>query len=137
VSRSTAVSTTVTTIITHTLTGSPMISSPPKNVKNLLSAGRPVTCSPPLSACERPRYIDSVASVATIAGIAMTCTRSALKRPIAAPSRTPSNAASHGFIPCCMNSAETTSASPNIEPTDRSISRIEIRNAMPAAMIPT
>ena len=40
-------------------------------------------------------------------------------------------------MPCWMNSAALTSESPNIEPTDRSISRIEIRNAIPAAMIPT
>ena len=36
-----------------------------------------------------------------------------------------------------MNSAAVIRVSPNIEPTDRSISRIEIRNSMPAAMIPT
>ena len=78
-----------------------------------------------------------MASVATIAGMATNCTRIALKRPIAQPSRTPISAASHGFIPCCMSSAEITSARPNIDPTDRSISRIEIRNAIPAAMIPT
>ena len=40
-------------------------------------------------------------------------------------------------MPCCISSAETTIESPNIEPTDRSISRMEIRNAIPAAMIPT
>ena len=106
-------------------------------MKKLFSAGRPVTCSPSLSACERPRYIDRVASVATIAGMAMNCTSTALSSPIAQPSRMPSSAASHGFMPSCMSSAETTSARPNIEPTDRSISRIESRKAMPAAMIPT
>ena len=79
----------------------------------------------------------SVASVATIAGIAMTWTRNALNAPIAPPSRMPRIAASHGFMPCCMNSAALIRVSPNIEPTDRSISRIEIRNAIPAAMIPT
>jgi len=36
-----------------------------------------------------------------------------------------------------MNSAALIRDSPNIEPTDRSISRIEIRNAIPPAMIPT
>jgi hypothetical protein len=36
-----------------------------------------------------------------------------------------------------MSSAEQMRERPNIEPTERSISRIEIRNAMPAAMIPT
>jgi hypothetical protein len=123
-------------ISTQTLTGRPA-KSPPKNVKKAFSAGSPVTCSPSLSACARPRYIDSVASVATIAGMATNCTRIALNSPIAQPSRIPSSAASHGFIPCCMNSAEVTSDRPNIDPTDRSISRIEIRNAMPAAMIPT
>ena len=134
--RSTAVSPTATRISTHTLTGRPR-KSPPTNVKKLFSAGSPVTCSPSLSAWQSPRYIDSVASVATIAGIAMTCTRNALNSPNAPPSRMPSSAASHGFIPCCMNSAAVISVSPNIEPTDRSISRIEIRNAIPAAMIPT
>ena len=67
----------------------------------------------------------------------MNCTRNAFSSPIAPPSRMPSSAASHGFMPCCMNSAALISVSPNIEPTDRSISRIEIRKAMPAAMIPT
>lgn len=38
---------------------------------------------------------------------------------------------------CSMSRAPITSVRPNIEPTGRSISRIEIRNAMPAAMIPT
>ena len=134
--RSTTVRTIATRISTQTLTGSPA-KSPPRNVKNEFSAGRPVTCSPSLSACDSPRYIDSVASVATIAGMAMNWTRIALKRPIAQPSRSPISAASHGFMPCCMSSAEMISVRPNIEPTDRSISRIEIRNAIPAAMIPT
>ena len=106
-------------------------------MKNEFSAGSPVTCCPSLSAGDSPRYIDSVASVATIAGIAMNCTTIALTRPIAPPSTTPSSPASHGFIPCCMSSAVTTRARPNIDPTDRSISRIEIRYAMPAAIIPT
>jgi hypothetical protein len=136
VKRSTAVSAAAVATSTHTLTGTPR-RSPPRNVKKLLCDGSPVTCSPPLSACERPRYIDSVASVATIAGIAMNCTSTAFSRPIAQPSRIPSSAASHGFMPCCMNSAAEINESPNIEPTDRSISRIEIRNAIPAAMIPT
>ena len=96
-----------------------------------------MTCSPSLSACDRPRYIDSVASVATIAGMAMNCTSTALNSPIAQPSRTPRSAPSHGFIPCWMNRAAATSERPNIEPTDRSISRMQSRNAMPAAMIPT
>ena len=45
--------------------------------------------------------------------------------------------ASHGFMPCLISRALQIRARPNIEPTDRSISRIEIRKAMPAAMIPT
>ena len=96
-----------------------------------------MTCWPSLSAWLRPRYIESVASVAMIAGIAMNWTRIALNRPIAQPRRTPRSPASHGFIPCLISSAETIRLRPNIEPTDRSISRIEIRKAMPAAMIPT
>ena len=134
--RSTSVSTIAVRIRIQTLTGRPSL-SPPRKVKNELSAGRPVTCWPSLSAWESPRYIDSVASVATIAGIAMNCTRTALNSPIAQPSPTPMMPASHGFIPPWISSAEATSERPNIEPTDRSISRIEIRKAMPAAMIPT
>ena len=126
----------MTRIRIQTLTGRPS-ASPPRKVKNELSAGRPVTCSPLQSAWQSPRYIESVASVATIAGIAMNWTRIALLRPIAQPMRTPRSAASHGFMPCFMSRALQIRARPNIEPTDRSISRIEIRKAMPAAMIPT
>jgi hypothetical protein len=36
-----------------------------------------------------------------------------------------------------MSRPEQISVRPKIEPTDRSISRIEIRNAIPAARIPT
>ena len=75
--------------------------------------------------------------MATIAGMAMNWTRTALLSPIAQPARTPRSPASHGFMPCLIKSAEMMRLSPNIEPTDRSISRIEIRKAMPAAMIPT
>ena len=97
-----------------------------------------MTCSPSLSACESPRYIDSVASVATIAGIAMNCTRIALKRPIAQPSRIAEQRRQPRVHAVLHEQRRAdTSVRPNIEPTDRSISRIEIRNAMPAAMIPT
>ena len=81
--------------------------------------------------------MESVASVATIAGIAMNWTRIALLRPIAQPMRTPRLPAGHRLMPCLISARYRSSARPNIEPTDRSISRIEIRKAMPAAMIPT
>ena len=129
-------STIAVAISTHTLTGRPS-ASPPRNVKNELWVGRPVTCWPSLRASARPRNIESVASVATIAGIAMTWTRSAFTRPSPPPRRTPIAAATHAFIPPRINSADTISVSPNIEPTERSISRIERRNAIPAARIPT
>lgn len=49
----------------------------------------------------------------------------------------PSTAAIHAFMPWAMSSPLPITVSPKIEPTDRSISRIEIRNAIPAARIPT
>ena len=49
-------------------------------------------CSPSLNAWESPRYIESVASVATIAGIATNWTRIALIRPITPPSAMPISA---------------------------------------------
>ncbi len=79
----------------------------------------------------------SVASVATMAGIAMPWTRIALSSPIAAPMAMPARAAIHGFHPWFMSSALPITVRPNIDPTDRSISRIEIRKAIPAASTPT
>ena len=81
VRRRSAVRTIATSSSTHTLTGSPSL-LPPKKVKKELLIGRWLTCSPLLSAIARPRNIASVASVATIAGIFIACTRIALMRPI-------------------------------------------------------
>ena len=107
------------TIRTHTLTGSPS-ASPPRNVKKESSVGSPVTWRPSLSASASPRNIDRVASVATIVGIAMTWTSSALTRPAPPPSRIPSSAASQGAMPSRISRAETMSVSPNTEP-DRQV----------------
>ena len=51
-------------------------------------------------------------------------------------SRRPASAASHGLTPATISSAATTAEKLNIQPTDRSISRIASRNTMPSDSMP-
>ena len=59
-----------------------------------------------------------------------------LKRPRSAPKATPAIAAIHGLRPATMRSAITTAEKLNIQPTERSISRMASRNTMPIASMP-
>ena len=49
----------------------------------------------------------------------------------AIPVAGPTSSASHGFIPWDISSAQTSALNPKIEPTDRSISVIAIKNTIP------
>ena len=59
-----------------------------------------------------------------------------LTRPRSAPKPTPASAASHGFTPATIKSAATTAEKLNIQPTERSMSRMASRNTMPSDSMP-
>jgi hypothetical protein len=104
--------------------------------KKLLDWSVGNTARPWLATSDSPSNIEYVPSVTMIEGRPRPIARTPLTRPRMAPKLTPPRAASHGLNPATIISAATTAEKLNIQPTERSISRIASKKTMPSDSMP-